>query len=128
MGGDTAQNTTYNSESGWDTAQENVFRCSYWGGDTADTTQNQGGTPHQKICSEVYTGVGTPQRIQRQRGDTAQRGGESAHNTTYYSESGGDTAQENVLRCSHWGGDEAENSKTEGGTPHKIKVGCWLAG
>ena len=30
-------------------------------------------------------------------------GGDTAHNTTYYSESGG-------------------------GTPHKIKVGCWLAG
>ena len=49
----------------------------------------------------------------------------------YYSESGGDTAQENVFRCSYWGGDNAENSKTEGqreGTLHKIKVGCWLAG
>ena len=42
----------------------------------------------------------------------------------------GDTAQENVSRYSYWGGDNAENSKTEteGGTPHKIKVGCWLAG
>ena len=33
-----------------------------------------------------------------------------------------------VFRCSHWGGDDAENSTTEWGTPHKIKVGCWLAG
>ena len=41
---------------------------------------------------------------------------------------GGDTAQENVFRCSHWGGEDAENSKTEGGTTHKMKVGCWLAG
>ena len=34
-GGDTAHNITYYSESGGDTAQENVFRCSHWGGDTA---------------------------------------------------------------------------------------------
>ena len=28
-----------------------------------------------------------------------------------------------------WGGDTTQNSNTEGGgTPHKIKVGCWLAG
>ena len=83
-----------------DTAQENVFRYLYWGGDTA-------------------------------------------HNTTYYLESGGgDTAQENVFRCSHWGGDTAQNPKKGGGTPHKIQsrllagwLGCtgyvvagWLAG
>ena len=67
---------------------EIVFTCSYWGG-----------------------GVETPHLIQRQRGDTAQRGGDTAHNTTYYSESGGDKAQENVFRCSHWGGDTAQNSK-----------------
>ena len=40
---------------------------------------------------------------------------------------GGDTVQENVFRCSHWGGDTAQNSKTEGGTPHKFKVGGWLS-
>ena len=33
-GGDTAHNTTYYSESGGDTAQENAFRYSHWGGDT----------------------------------------------------------------------------------------------
>ena len=49
-----------------DTAQENVFKYLYWGGDTA-------------------------------------------HNTTYYSESGGDTAHELVFRCSYWGGDTAQN-------------------
>ena len=56
-------------------------------------------------------------------------GGDTAHNTTYYSESGGrDTAQENVFRCSHWGGDTAQNSKKEGGDSAQIKVGCWLGG
>ena len=38
-GGDTAHNTTYYSESGGDTAQENVFRCSHWGGDTAQNSK-----------------------------------------------------------------------------------------
>ena len=47
--------------------------------------------------------------VQRQRGDTAQRGGDTAHNTTYYSESGGDTAHDIVFRC-HNGV----------GTPHMI--------
>ena len=69
------------------------------------------------MCSDVHTGVGTPHRIQRQRGDTAQRDGDTAYNTTYYSESGGDTAQENVFRLG-WGyrtefkdrgGDTAQN-------------------
>merc|ERR1712240_833385 len=56
-------------------------------------------------------------------------GGDTSHNITYYSESGGDTTHENVFRCSNWGGDTAQNSKTwGGGTPHKIKVGCWLSG
>ena len=55
---------------------------------TLHTFQNQGGTLHKKKW-----------------------GGDTAHNTTNYSESGGDTAQENVLRCSHWGGDTAQNSK-----------------
>ena len=48
--------------------------------------------------------------------------------TTQNQSGGGDTAQENVFRCSHLGGDDSENSKIEGRTPHKIKVGCWLAG
>ena len=34
--------------------------------------ESGGGTPHKKMCSDVHTGVGTPHRIQRQRGDTAQ--------------------------------------------------------
>ena len=69
------------------------------------------------------------QNLDKDRGgDTTQRRGDTAHNTTYYSESWGDTAQENVFRCSHRGGDTAQNSETEGGTPHKTKVGCWLAG
>ena len=55
-------------------------------------------------------------------------GGDTAHKITYYSDSRGDTAQENVFRCSHLGGDDAKNSKIEGETPHKTKVGCWLAG
>ena len=96
---------------------------------TTHTTQNQGGTLHKKLWSHVQTGVGKPHRIQRQRGDTAQRGGDTAHNTTYYLESGwGDTAQENVFKCLHWGGDTAQNSKKEGGDTAQIKVGCWLAG
>ena len=61
------------------------------------------GTPHE--------GVGTP------------------HITPHTTQNqGGDTAQENVFRCSHWGEDTTQNSKKEGGTLHKIKVGCWLAG
>ena len=70
-----------------------------------------GGTPHKKMCSDIHTGVGTP------------------HITPHTTQNQwGDTAQENVLRCSHWGGDDAEESKPEGGTLHKIKVGCWVAG
>ena len=53
-GKDTAHNITCYSESGGDTAQENVFRCSHWGGDTAQNST--------------------------QRGDTTQRGGDTAHN------------------------------------------------
>ena len=33
---------------------------------TSHTTQNQGGTPH--MCLDVQSGVGTPHRIQRHRG------------------------------------------------------------
>ena len=46
-------------------------------------------------------------------------GGDTAHNTTYYSELRGDTAHNIGVRCSYWGGDTAQNSKTEAGTPHK---------
>ena len=48
-------------------------------------------------------------------------GGDTAHNTTYYIESGGDTAQENVFKYSYWGGDTARNTtyySELGGTPH----------
>ena len=59
-----------------DTAQENVFKFYAGVGTphiTSHTTQNQGGTPHKKVCSDVHTGVGTPHRIQRKRGgDNAQ--------------------------------------------------------
>ena len=37
---------------------------------TPHTTQNQGGTPHKKMCSDVHTRVGKTQRIQRERGGT----------------------------------------------------------
>ena len=47
-------------------------------------------------------------------------GGGTPHITPHNTQNqGGDTAQENVFRCSHLGGDTAQNSKTEGGTPHK---------
>ena len=47
---------------GGDTAQENVFRYSYWSGDTAHNTtyySESGGTPQKKMCSDIYTVVGT---------------------------------------------------------------------
>ena len=102
--------------------------------------------------------VGTPHiRIGLDTAYYSESGRDTAHNITCYSESGGDTAQENVFRYSHWGGDTAHNTtyylesggghrtrkyvqmftlgwghrtefKERGGTPHKIKVGCWLAG
>ena len=40
----------------------------------------------------------------------SESGGDTAHTTTYYSESGGDSANEKVSRCSHRGGDTAQNS------------------
>ena len=56
-------------------------------------------------------------------------GGGTPHITPHNTQNqGGDTAQENVFRCSHWGGDTAQNSKKEGGDTAQIKVGCWLAG
>ena len=34
---------------------------------TPHTTQNQGGTPHMNLCSDVHTGVGTPHRITEEK-------------------------------------------------------------
>ena len=67
-GGDTAHNTIYYSESGG-TPHKKMCSDIYTGVGTPHitphTTQNQGGgTPHMKKCSDVHTGVGTPQRIQ----------------------------------------------------------------
>ena len=58
-----------------DTAHEIVVKCSNLGGDTAQNSKTEGrGTPHMKLWSNVQTWVGTPHRIQRQRGgDTAQK-------------------------------------------------------
>ena len=63
--------TAHYSESGGDTAQENVFKYLYWGGDTAHNTtyySESGGTPHKKMCSNVLIWGETVQRIQRQSG------------------------------------------------------------
>ena len=44
--------------------------------------------------------------------------------TAHYSESGGDTAQENVFRCIHWGGDtEFINRGAETATNSKCNSG-----
>ena len=58
---------------------------------------DKGGTPHIRIgldTAHYSEWGGTP------------------HITPHNSQNqGGDTAQENVFRCSHWGGDTAQNSK-----------------
>ena len=67
---------------------------------TLDTIQNQGRILNMKMCPDIYTWVGTLHIA---------TSGESA----YYSVSGGDTAHEIMFKCSYWGGDTAQNSKTE---------------
>ena len=74
IGLDTAQNSELG---GGGTPHKKICSDIYTGVGTPHitphTTQNQGGTPHKKMCSDVHTGVGTPHRIQRHRGvDTAQ--------------------------------------------------------
>ena len=62
-------------------------------------------TPHiktgVKMCPDIYTWVWTPYIA---------TSGESA----YYSVSGGYTAHEIMFKCSYWGGDTGQNSKTWG--------------
>ena len=65
-GGDTAHNTTYYSESGGDTTQENVFKYLYWVGDTAHNTtyySESGGDTAHDIVFRCHNGVGTPPMI-----------------------------------------------------------------
>ena len=91
---------------GGDTAQENDLRCSQWGEANAENSKIEGG-------------------------DTAQRGGDTAHNTTYYQNQGGG---HRTRKCSQkftmgWG--RRRRFKDRGGTPHKNQsrlLGGWLAG
>ena len=53
---------------------------------------------------------------------------DTAHNITCYSESGGDTAQENVFRYLYWGGDTKLYSELGGYTTHEIVVRCSFSG
>ena len=69
------------------------------GVDTAQHSES-GGILNMKMCPEIYTWVGTLHIA---------TSGESA----YYSVSGRDTAHEIMFKCSYWGGDTAQNSKTE---------------
>ena len=63
------------------------------------------------IWQDDLNGVGTPHKIKKQM---------LLHITPHITQNwGGDTAHEIVVRCSNLGGDTAQNSKTEGGTPHK---------
>ena len=63
------------------------------------------------IWQDDLNGVGTPHKIKKQM---------LLHITPHITQNwGGDTAHEIVVRCSNLGGDTAQNSKTEGETPHK---------
>ena len=42
---------------------------------TPHTTQNQGGTPHKKMCSDVHTRVGTQHRINEEKTSIVGDGG-----------------------------------------------------
>ena len=65
IGLDTAQNSELG---GGGTPHKKICSDIYTGVGTPHitphTTQNQGGTPHKKMCSDVHTGLGTPHRIQ----------------------------------------------------------------
>ena len=76
------------------------------------------------MFSDVHNGVGQTQKIIKDR-----RGGHRTSHHILFRIRGGDTAQENYLRCSQWGEANAENSKIEGGTLHKKQsrlLGGWL--
>ena len=89
------------------------------GVDTAKHSES-GGILNMKMCPDIYTWVGTLHIA---------TSGESA----YYSVSGGDTAHEIMFKCSYWGGDTAQNSKTEdwgAGWLANLLAGwlaCWLS-
>ena len=79
--------------------------------------------------SNFKTGVGTQDIILGL--DTAhysESGMDTAHNTTHYSESGGHRTRKCVQMFKLGWGHRTEFKDIGGGTPHKIKVGCWLSG
>ena len=90
--------TAHYSESGGDTAHNTIYYS------------ESGGTPHKKMCSDIFTGVGTPHitlhTTQNQGGDTVMKSVKMftlgwGHRTEF-KERGGGTAQNQSRLLGGW--------------------------